>query len=125
MDSLSMLIFVPIILVLGTAGNLCSLFAFLHPNMRGLVPFRFLAYLAVIDMVFLLVGMPHIFVIFWQKYDFRNYSNAVCATHSFLTLFLSHLSSNVQAAVSVYRCIVMTRPTPIQRKNTLRGTSFS
>jgi hypothetical protein len=112
-------IFMPIILVVGCAGNLISFYIFTRPNVRGLSTFRFLAYLSVVDLLYLLIGLPHIIVIVYSGYDFRMYSNLVCSLHSFLTLYLSHVSSNILAGVGIFRCVTITRLKPPNKQQTM------
>ena len=57
------------------------------------------------DLLYVIVGISHIIVIFYFEYDFRTTSNFICSFHSFLTIYLSHLASNIQAAIGVFRCI--------------------
>jgi len=107
-------IVIPIILFVGSIGNTISIYAFTRPSVRGLSTFKFLAYLSLIDQLYLLVGLPHILSIAYVDYDFRNYSNLVCSVHSFFTLYLSHLSSNILAAVGVFRCVTLTTLRPLK-----------
>nr|QVK45803.1 G protein-coupled receptor [Proales similis] len=98
----------PLILLVGTLGNLVNIFVLTRPNVRNLSTFRFLTYLSIIDLVYLVTGLSHIIGMLYFDYDIRNYSNLICSVHSFLTLYLSHLSSNVLAGVSVFRCVTIT-----------------
>lgn len=107
-------IIIPVILFVGSLGNMISIYVFTRPSLKGLSTFKFLAYLSLIDYLYLLVGLPHIIVIAYSDYDFRNYSNFVCSVHSFLTLYLSHLSSNILAAVGVFRCVTLTSLRPLK-----------
>lgn len=107
-------VIIPIILLVGSIGNSISIYAFTRPSVRGLSTFKFLAYLSLIDQLYLLVGLSHILVIAYVDYDFRNYSNFVCSVHSFFTLYLSHLSSNILAAVGVFRCVTLTTLRPLK-----------
>ena len=109
-------IIAPVILIVGLFGNIINLYVFTRPVFRskGLSTFRFLAYLSVVDLLYLLIGLSHIMVIVYTGYDYRTYSNFVCSFHSFLTLYLSHLSSNVLAGVSVFRCVTLTRLKPVK-----------
>jgi len=83
--------------------------------------FRFLAYLSIIDLLYLLIGLSHIIVINYTGYDFRSYSSLTCSVHSFLTLYLSHLSSNVLAGVSVFRCVTIANLKPVKPLNPTAG----
>ena len=98
----------PIIFIIGIFGNLLSFSIFTNERMKHLPTFRFLSYLSMIDCLYILIGIPHIMSITFFNYDFRNTSNFVCSIHSFLTIYLSHLSSNVLAAIGVFRCAELT-----------------
>ena len=113
----------PIILIIGTFGNLLNFYIFTRPVFRSksLATFRFLAYLSIVDFFYLLIGLSHIVVINYFDYDFRNYSSFTCSMHSFLTLYLSHLSSNVLAGVSVFRCVTLTNLKPVKPLNPTVG----
>ncbi len=76
--------------------------------MKSLPTFKFLAYLSLIDCLHIVTGIPHIISITYGDYDFRNTSNFLCSFHTFLTIYSSHLSSNVLAAVGVFRCTELT-----------------
>lgn len=122
----------PVILVVGLIGNIINLYVFTRPvfNSKSLSAFRFLAYLSLIDLMYLLIGLSHIMVIVYTGYDFRTYSNFLCSLHSFLTLYLSHVSSNILAGVSVFRCVTITslkpvKPIPVKNQDTPRGRQKS
>jgi hypothetical protein len=116
--------FTPIILVVGFIGNLLSFYVFTRPGIRDFSVFRILAYLSIVDFFYLIVGCSHLIGISYFDYDFRNYSDLVCAFHSFLTLFLSHSSSNILALVSVHRCVTLTqmKPRNLNRNNHLHNS---
>jgi hypothetical protein len=107
----------PIILIIGLLGNLVSFVIFNNEKMRNLPTFRFLAYLSLIDCLYILTGIPHVISMSFINFDFRNSSNFLCSFHSFLTIFLSHLSSNVLAAVGVLRCTELTSVKSFNRNN--------
>jgi hypothetical protein len=109
-------IIAPMILAVGLLGNIINLYVFTRPIFRtsSLSTFRFLAYLSLIDLLYLLIGLSHIMIIVYTGYDYRTYSSFVCSVHSFLTLYLSHLSSNVLAGVSVFRCVTLNRLKPVK-----------
>ena len=98
-------IILPVILVIGICGNGLNLYIFTCTRLKGLTTFRILAYLSFVDIFFIGIGIPHIITIIYQNYDFRSSSDIICSAHSFLIIYLSHLSSNIQAAVGVIRCV--------------------
>lgn len=103
-----MQIFSPILLVIGIIGNLSNYYVFNKMFMKTYSTFRFLLYLSIIDLFVLIIGTPHLIFYYYIDKDFRNESNFMCSIHSFLTIFFSHLSSNVLAAVSVDRVFTLT-----------------
>jgi len=109
-------IFSPLILTVGIFGNLVNYFVFTNKKMINMPTFKFLAHLSLIDCLYILIGVPHIILVSFKNFDIRNTSNIICSIHSFLTIYFSHLSSNVLAAISVYRCFEITKlknqPTP-------------
>ena len=113
-----MKIFPPILLLIGTCGNIANYYAFNKSHMKVYSTFRFLSYLSLVDLLVLLVGLPQMITMAFTKdsYDFRSYSNFICSTHSFLTMYFTHLSSNLLAAVSIDRVFIITNLRPNQKK---------
>ena len=109
----------PIIFIIGIFGNLISFCIFRSEKMKHLPTFRFLSYLSMIDCLYILIGIPHIISITFFNYDFRNTSNFMCSIHSFFTIYLSHLSSNVLAIIGVFRSYEITSHNNISKKNGL------
>ena len=72
----------PIILLIGLLGNTISFVIFKNDKMKHLPIFKFLAYLSLIDCLYILIGIPHIMAITFGDYDFRNTSNLVCSIRS-------------------------------------------
>ncbi len=114
----------PVIFVVGIAANILSFFIFTSKRMKNLPTFKFLAYLSLIDCLHIATGMPHImFIIYGNDYDFRTSSDFVCSFHSFLTIYTSHLSSNVLAAIGVFRCTEITS-TKLSRQSILNKNAM-
>jgi hypothetical protein len=113
-------ILISIILVIGVFGNLINIHIFKQNEMFQLATFRYLFYLSISDLCVLIIGVPHILVYYYTSYNFRNYSNFVCSIHSFLTIYFTHLSSCLLAAVSVNRLIVLKRKNNNLLMKTLR-----
>jgi hypothetical protein len=109
-----MKIFSPLFLVVGVLGNIANFYAFNKSHMKAYSTFRFLSYLSVIDLFVLIIGLPQIITIAYTKnaYDFRHYSDLVCSLHSFLTMFFTHFSSILLAAVSIDRVYVLRKLRP-------------
>jgi len=114
----------PVIFVVGIAANILCFFIFTSKRMKNLPTFKFLAYLSLIDCLHIATGMPHImFIIYGNDYDFRTSSDFVCSFHSFLTIYTSHLSSNVLAAIGVFRCTEITS-TKLSRQSILNKNAM-
>jgi hypothetical protein len=111
----------PVMLAIGICGNLANLYAFTRQSMTQYSTFRFLAYLSVSDIVVLLIGKSHIIFMSFSSHDFRDHSHAACALHSFLTIFSTHVSTNLLAAVSVDRVFSMNKI----KQNTQRQIKMS
>ena len=82
-----------IILVVGLIGNFLNFYIFTRTRLKGLSTTRFLAYLSLVDALYIFTGIPHIILIINFDFNLRDYSNLACSLHSFLTIYLSHLSS--------------------------------
>jgi hypothetical protein len=101
-----------IFMVFGIFGNLANFYAFNHHTMRTHSTFRFLTYLSLVDLLCVVIGIPHVLIVINKNYDFRNSSDIACKIHSFLTYYTTHVSSNLLAAVSVDRVFAITRLKP-------------
>lgn len=91
-----MIIAYPIILVVGLIGNFTNFYVFTRRRLKGLSTFRVLAYLSLVDALYIFIGISHIIIIIFFDHNFRNDSNLACSVHSFLTIYLSHLSSKLK-----------------------------
>ena len=102
----------PILLVLGITGNLMSIYIFsTNPSMRSKVPFRYLIYLSILDLLVLVFGYGHTAILVYTNVDIRLVNNAMCKAHSFFVYLFSQSSSLVLVCMSVDRtlCIVFTK----------------
>jgi hypothetical protein len=106
----------PCLLIIGLLGNAINFYIFTNPSLRSLTTFRFLTYLSIIDFLYLLTGLTHLLIIIYFDYDLRLISNFMCSVHSFLTIYLSHLSSNTLAAISISRCFKLIRLKPVKNE---------
>ena len=99
----------PILLVLGLTGNLMSIYIFsTNQSMRRKVPFRYLIYLSILDLLVLIFGYGHTAILVYTNVDIRLMNNAMCKAHSFFVYLLSQSSSLVLVSMSLDRtlCIV-------------------
>ena len=61
----------PCLLLVGIAGNLINFYVFTSSSIRDLSTFRFLAYLSIIDFLYLITGLTHLLTIIYFDYDLR------------------------------------------------------
>lgn len=94
-----------IMLVIGVIGNILSLIVFLSTQMKNNSVFTYLAYLSVVDLFVITLGLGDIIIISYFKFVIRNYSIYLCRLHTFMAYFSSHLSSFLLASVSIDRAI--------------------
>ena len=95
------------IIIIGVLGNMLNIIIFSKRNMIKMSTFKFLFYLSIIDLFVLLVCTTDAFLTFGFNIEIRLYSNFFCRWHSFLTYFLTHMSSVVLMVVSIERCLVI------------------
>jgi hypothetical protein len=95
-----------VLLVVGLFGNSLSLIVFTRDiNMRRNSTFIYLAFLCVVDLFVLVLGLGDIVLISYYKFILRNKSFFMCRLHTFLTYSFTHLSSFILASVSIDRAI--------------------
>jgi hypothetical protein len=75
--------------------------------MRKITAFRYLFYLSAIDLLVLLVCSTDASLTFGFSIQVRLFSRLACKLHTFLTYFLTHMSSVVLTAVSIDRVVVL------------------
>jgi hypothetical protein len=99
-------ILAPILLVLGTLGNLISIFIFsTNKSMRRQITFRYMINLSIFDLLVLSFGYGHTAILVYTNVDVRLLNNAMCKAHTFLVHFFSQSSSLVLVCMSVDRTI--------------------
>jgi hypothetical protein len=95
-----------VLLAIGLFGNSLSLIVFTRDiNMRRNSTFIYLAFLCVVDLFVLVLGLGDIVMISYYKFILRNKSFFLCRSHTFLTYSFTHLSSFILASVSIDRAI--------------------
>jgi hypothetical protein len=93
------------LLVVGLVGNTLCLVVFMQKNMRKNSTFIYLAFLSVVDLVVLLLGLGDIILISYFHFNVRAKSIYLCRLVSFLIYGSTHLSSFILASVSIDRAI--------------------
>ena len=110
-------IFTPLLLCLGTFGNIISIKIFCKDTMKKYTTFRYLTLLSVIDLCTLYTGCGQILFEVFFNLDIRSLNDVSCKMNSFLVYFFTHFSSMLLAAMSVDRTIAI-----ISRNNQLIST---
>jgi hypothetical protein len=83
-----------LILVVGIVGNSFNLAVFAKASMRKVSTFRYLFYLAIFDLLLLLVCSSETLLAYSpSKLHIRSVSKFVCKVHSFLVHFFGQMSS--------------------------------
>jgi hypothetical protein len=95
------------IILLGVFGNILNLIVFSHKTMLKMSTFRLLFYLSIIDLLVLLVCTTDALFTFGFLVEIRLFSTLMCRLHTFLTYFLTHMSSVVLMIVSIDRALVV------------------
>ena len=96
-----------IFLVIGDFGNILSFFVFSKPSMRNNSVFIYFAFLSIVDLFVITLGLGDIIIISYFGIALRNESIIICRLHTFLTYLSTHLSSFVLASVSIDRAIAL------------------
>ena len=96
-----------VIIIIGVVGNLLNIVVFSRRQMRQISTFRFLFYLSAIDLLVLIICATDAVVKFGYQIEIRSYSIILCKLHTFLTYFLTHLSSVLLMVISIDRALVI------------------
>jgi hypothetical protein len=104
-DYLSFLLI--LMIIFGIFGNILNFIVFSRRSMRTTSTFRFLFYLTFADFLVLIVCSSDTLLSYGFEIEIRLYSLVVCRVHTFLTYFLTHLSSIILMVVSIERAIVV------------------
>ncbi|CAF1603224.1 unnamed protein product, partial [Didymodactylos carnosus] len=100
--------FAIICLFIGSIGNSLSFVVFTNKELRIYSTFRYLAYLAIVDLCVLYCGLGHIILRDYFKFDIRTSHLVLCKLHTFFTYITTQLSSWVLALVSIDRAVACT-----------------
>ena len=96
-----------VLISIGIIGNAINIKVFSHKSMRKNSTFKFLFYLSIIDLFVLLICATDSLMTYGYLVIIRLYSESTCKMHTFLTYFLTHMSSVVLMIVSIDRAIVV------------------
>jgi hypothetical protein len=97
-----------ICLLIGSIGNSLSFIVFTQKQLRTHSTFRYLAYLSVVDLIVLYLGLGNLILRDYFSFDLREQSLFLCKFHTFLTYVTTHLSSWILTIVSIDRAIACT-----------------
>ena len=95
----------PIILAVGTVGNILSFTVLTRPRVRNHSTAIYLIALSIVDFIALYSGLLRILVLGYFETDLRNLSDASCKVHVFVVYFSTHCSSWLVCAVTLERVL--------------------
>ena len=100
----------PILLIIGTIGNLFSFAVLMMPSMRRMSTYLYLAALSVTDTLVLLIGLLRLWVGALQGYDIRDRVEWVCKSTNVLGYTVSDYSVWLIIAMTVERYVAVCHP---------------
>ncbi|CAF3028579.1 unnamed protein product [Rotaria sp. Silwood2] len=100
--------FALICLFVGSIGNSLSFIVFKQKQLRKHSTFRYLAYLSIVDLIVLYLGLGYIILRDYFSFDIRVQNLFLCKFHTFLTYVTTQLSSWILTIVSIDRAIACT-----------------
>ena len=92
----------------GSIGNSLSFIVFIQPQLRIRSTFRYLAYLSIVDLTVLYLGLGYIVLRDYFLFDIRKQNLLLCKFHTFLTYATTHASSWILTVVSIDRAMAST-----------------
>lgn len=99
----------PIIYAIGVPGNLITILVLLRSNKKTSTSV-FLTFVAIADLLVLLLLLPRWWIIYVFGLDIRLISNAFCKVHWFITYSAGCTSAAFLVAVTAERIVSITRP---------------
>ena len=96
-----------IIVFFGLIGNSLNMIVFWHKTMKKHSTFRYLFCLALVDILVLIICATDTLTSFTFSFTFRLSSIFLCKIQTFLTYFLTHMSSLILMIVSIDRAIII------------------
>jgi hypothetical protein len=112
------------IILVGTFGNGLNMLVFSRESMRKISTFRFLFYLSVIDLLVLLICGGDFMLTSARLYIVRLHSLLACKLHTYVTYWLTQMSSVCLSLVSIDRVLVVTNRSMRRRKHVSRLKCF-
>ena len=105
-DNLISLILAMVILI-GVFGNMLNLIVFSNKTMRKKSTYQYLFYLSAIDLLVLMTCTTDSLLAYGYFIMIRLKSSLICKIHTFLTYFLTHMSSLIHMIVSIDRALII------------------
>ena len=107
--TLTLLRIYPILFILvGTAGNLLSVYVVLRSKLRRHSTFIYLAFLSIIDLAVLYTFCVNFILHAWFDLDLQQVSLTACKIYSFSIYFFPQTSAWILTAVSIDRVVALT-----------------
>ena len=100
----------PVIIVIGTVGNLLSAVVMLRPNLRKCATSLYLLVLAVVDTLVLYTGLLRHWIRELLRITMRNGSNAACRIHLFVLFLAIHVEAWIIVCVAIERMVAVFFP---------------
>ncbi|KAH3814503.1 hypothetical protein DPMN_143005 [Dreissena polymorpha] len=110
----------PILIVIGTIGNVLSIVVLLRPRLRKSTTMFYLTCLSFGDLFTLYTGLLRYWIHSAFKIDVRNLSNGACKVHTFLVYLWLDFTVWVLVSVTVDRCISVSLPFRVKRLCTIQ-----
>jgi hypothetical protein len=118
--TLTLLRIYPILfLIVGTVGNLLSVYVVLRSKLRRYSTFIYLAFLSVVDLIVLYTFSINFIFHAWFNIDLQQVSLIACKIYSFSIYYFPQTSAWILTAVSIDRVFALTRGIRKTRKTRL------
>ncbi len=114
----------PLIIAIGTVGNLLSAVVMTRPNLRKLTATLYLAVLAAVDTLVLYIGLLRQWMLNVFGTDVRDHSIAVCRIHSFVIYLAIEIEPWVIVCVGIERVVAIYFPHKAKQTFTRRFAAF-
>ena len=98
-----------VFLLIGTLGNLLSVYVVLRSKLRRYSTFTYLAFLSIVDLIVLYTFAINFLLHAWWNIDLQQVSLVACKIYSFSIYFFPQASAWILTAVSIDRVLALTR----------------
>ena len=118
----SILVFV---ILIGIIGNILNLMVFAKQSMRKISTFQFLLFLSINNIIVLLIGASDVLLNNIVPFEIRNFSNAFCKLHTYITYISTHSASLIMVAVNIERAFLINNLNSHKHKNMSKTISMT